>query len=288
LNRPLTPTRKPAATRTLAPKSAVPPARVNPQRANGVAHASGQPRLPLALPEPGLHLDQDAEWFLVKLDGEWRQIRFHDYGAIYNVPGLYERIFYDILKCKSPEVLSEALAHALEEAGVNPRELRVLDLGAGNGMVGERLRALGASRLIGADILPEAAAATRRDRPSVYDAYRVLDFMNLSPAERDALVQERLNCLTCVAALGFGDIPAAAFLAAFDLVERDGWIAFTIKDSFVQDRSGSEFAELIHSLESDGRLRIVCRQRYQHRLSTGGVPLYYVCFIGRKQEPAIP
>ena len=42
----------------------------------------------------GTELSQDEEWCEVLLDGEWRRIRFHDYGDIYAVEGLYEHLFY--------------------------------------------------------------------------------------------------------------------------------------------------------------------------------------------------
>ena len=38
-------------------------------------------------------------------------------------------------------------------------ELRVIDLGAGNGMMGEVLKREGVARLVGADIIPEAREA---------------------------------------------------------------------------------------------------------------------------------
>ena len=39
--------------------------------------------------------DQNEEWCDVIVDGELRRIRFHDYGEIYDIPGLYEVIFYE-------------------------------------------------------------------------------------------------------------------------------------------------------------------------------------------------
>ena len=48
---------------------------------------------------------QDTEWCEVVHDGARHTIRFHDYHEIYDIPGLYERIFHDHLKCSSPEVV---------------------------------------------------------------------------------------------------------------------------------------------------------------------------------------
>ncbi len=110
-------------------------------------------------------LDQDEEWCRVGIDGEERKICFHDYHEIFDVPGLYERIFHEHLECRSPAEVVGLLGRQLEADGVDPQELSVLDVGAGNGIVGEELRALGVSGLVGVDILREAAAATARDRP---------------------------------------------------------------------------------------------------------------------------
>ena len=41
-------------------------------------------------------------------------------------------------------------------------QLRVLDVGAGNGMVGEELDRMGAKHIVGVDIIPEAAEAAQR------------------------------------------------------------------------------------------------------------------------------
>jgi hypothetical protein len=46
-------------------------------------------------------------------------------------------------------VVADLLADAVEEAGDDPRALEVLDLGAGNGMVGEALREHGFREITG-------------------------------------------------------------------------------------------------------------------------------------------
>src|SRR3954468_13360343 len=100
-------------------------------------------------------LEQDHEWCRVTAGGKTRDIRFHDYDEIYSIPGLYEFLFYERLKCCSPEVVRGLLEAELEGAGVDPGTLRVLDLGAGNGMVGEELADLGVGHITGIDVIPE-------------------------------------------------------------------------------------------------------------------------------------
>ncbi len=240
--------------------------------------------LPIALPERGRAFAQDEEWCVARIDGEWREFRFHDYDRLYEVEGLYERVFYDVLKCASPSVVRGLLEEELKDAGTPPGDLRVLDLGAGNGIMGEELADLGVDVAVGVDLLPEAAHAAARDRPGVYCDYHVVDMTDLEQDQRAALADYRFNCLTCVAALGFGDIPPAAFAEAYALVERDGWVAFNIKEEFLDGADASGFSRLIDRTTADGTLEVFAEHRYHHRLATTGDPLPYVAMVGAKRE----
>lgn len=166
-------------------------------------------------------------------------------------------------------------------------ELRVLDLGAGNGMMAEELRKLGVSRIVGADIIEEAKIAAYRDRPNVYDDYSLADFTSLNSGEISGLEEWNFDCLTSVAALGFGDIPAAAFLQAIHLISENGWVAFNIKETFLDRSDDSGFSVFIRELIFSKYLDIHHLQLYTHRLSMEGVPLKYFALSGRlvKQVP---
>ncbi|OZM75723.1 methyltransferase domain-containing protein [Pseudonocardia sp. MH-G8] len=238
-------------------------------------------RWQIFLPED-LRLGQDEEWCDAVLDGKRIRIRFHDYHLIYEIPGLYEQLFYETLECVSPRMVRTLLARALAEQGIDPAELRVLDVGAGNGMVGEEIRALGAGRVHGIDILEEAAQAAARDRAGVYDGYLVADLTALDPGRREELAALEFNAMTTVAALGFGDIPPAAFAAAFNLVGDPGLIAFTIKEDFVGADDPSGFNRLIERMLAEDVITPLVHERYRHRLSVRGEPLYYVAFVARK------
>ncbi len=244
--------------------------------------------LRVALPEPNIRLDQDSEWCIIKSDKGWREIRFHDYGEIYDIPGLYEKIFYDILKCESPTVIRGMVEEELEDTDMSPKDLRILDLGAGNGMVGEELAKLGAGMQVGIDITPSAKTAVDRDRPEVYEDYFIADMTDLTPDVNASLENAKFNCLTCVAALGFGDIPPLAFAEAYRLIEDGGIIAFNIKDRFLSnDKDDSGFSYLIRRMIDQEVLGISQKIKYRHRIATNGDPLNYVALIGRK-EAEIP
>jgi len=227
--------------------------------------------------------EQDEEFFfLVEPDGQERKILFHEYAEIYKIKGLYEQLFYERLKCNSPGKVSEALTYSLSQVQEHFSELRVLDLGAGNGMMGEQLRKYGVARLVGADIIPEAYEATKRDRPTIYDAYYVEDFCCLTEGKRKDLEEWSFNCLTTVAALGFGDIPAKAFIEAFNILQSKGWVAFNIKETFLDKSDTAGFSATIRELIFSDYLDIYYLERYQHRLSMEGQPLYYFTIAGRK------
>jgi len=228
-------------------------------------------------------LDQNEEYFfLMEPEAKERKILFHEYAEIYKIKGLYEHLFYERLKCNSPTKVSESLRYSLSQVQENLSELRVLDLGAGNGMMGEQLRKQGVARLVGADIIPEAKEATERDRPMIYDAYDVVDFCNLTEEQREDLQEWSFNCLTTVAALGFGDIPAKAFMEAFNILQSKGWIAFNIKETFLDKSDQSGFSIAIRELIFSEYLDVYYLERYQHRLSMEGQPLYYFAIAGRK------
>lgn len=248
---------------------------------------TGDDELVIHLPAlTGAH-DQDDEWCIVETPAGRRRIRFHDYDEVYAVPGLYERLFYDALECCSPRVVRELLGDVLDARGTEPGELTVLDVGAGNGMVAEELDDLGVGAIVGVDILEEAAAAAERDRPDLYDDYRVVDLTDPAPEDDAALAEAGFNCMTTVAALGFGDIPPAAFAQAFSYVEPGGLVAFTLRDRFTDaSADDSGFSRLIRAFDEGGVIEPLVEHEYRHRLSVTGEPLHYVAYVAEKRGEA--
>jgi len=236
------------------------------------------------LPETDGRVDQDEEWFEVVEGCRRRRMRMHDYAELFSTPGLYEALVYKTLECRSPERVLRPLEGAVAVAGQSFRNLRVLDLGAGNGIVGEMLRQMGAAEIVGVDILPEAAEAARRDHPEAYDDYLVVDLTETNEAAERRLEKLAPNCVVTVAALGYGDIPAEAFQKVLDQLETDGWLAMCIKDRFLDLEDDSGFGKLIRGQVRDGGIEIVHRERYVHRKSIAGEDLFYEAVIARKRS----
>jgi len=236
----------------------------------------------IRLPRQINGVDQDEEWCEVVVDGDRTKIRFHDYSDIYAIPGLYEELFYDNLECCSPSYIVNLLESVIREYGESPEEFRVIDVGAGNGMVGDELIEMGVESIVGVDIIPAARTATLRDRPEVYADYYVADLTDMSPSTETKLRKADANCLTTVAALGFGDIPPLAFARALDLIETPGWLAFNLKEDFLREEDSTGFSQLIRKLNKQQYIQTCCYRRYQHRISMAGEPLYYVAVIAKK------
>lgn len=283
-------------------------------------------RLDIRFPQRVLKdLPQDDEWCELVEGEHVTRIRFHDYAQVYSIPGLYNQLFGgpdSETKCISPQVMAgllrEQLPLILEKGRQNfgqrheggKPSLRVLDLGAGNGIMGEEIRSLTRSydggsilagdstRIVGLDILPEAKFAAELERPGVYDGYvaaDITDYVRAAPRDpgEAMLFAQGFNVLTAVSSLTFGDGSVRAFKAAVSLVDEGGLLVFNLKEDFfdpVDSVNGDEGAAtngnglsgLIHNAVDKGHLSIVAKRRYCHRYSVTGEPLYYVAVVAVK------
>ena len=235
----------------------------------------------IIIPDLDYQLDQDEEWVIVDFGDRQEKVRLHDYSAIYEIPGLYEEILHNRLKCNSPKVICDMLSDTLKRSGYGAKELRVLDFGAGNGMVGEQLKKRGCDLIVGVDILIEARNAAYRESSHVYDDYYVMDLSRLNDKEAEQLKQYDFNTLITVSALGFDDVPPHAFLKAFNLMKDDSWIAFNIKDRFLTNKDDTGYKGTIEVIAEDA-LSVYQRKRYCHRLSTRGEKINYIAIVGKK------
>jgi len=237
----------------------------------------------IIFPEPGQQLEQDEEYVIVDFGDRRETLRLHDYGRIYDIPGLYEEIFNRRLMCSSPQILGDMLADSMEAAGASMKKCRALDFGAGNGTVGEIIRARGGEFIVGIDILPQARDAVARDRPGIYDHYHVMDLTQIDSEQVQELRRHDFNTLITVGALGFGDIPPGAFLNAFNLIQDDSWVAFNIKDKFLNNDDDTGYRSALDQIMGKA-LSVHNTKRYCHRRSLGGEEINYMGIIGRKSR----
>jgi predicted TPR repeat methyltransferase len=233
-------------------------------------------------PERACTLDQDEEWVTIITKDRIEKISLHDYEKFYEVPGLYEKVIYDKLKCDSHRVICELLNIEINKAVFNKEKLRILDFGAGNGVVGEFLvKKVGCDVLVGLDIIKKARDAVERDRPKLYDEYYVMDISQMDEFKQKILNEWNFNVLVTVGALGYDDIPTQAFINAFNTIEDGGWIAFNIKNRFLSEKDDTGYKDTLKTMMGNS-LEVLQKKRYCHRLSISGESLYYFAIIGRK------
>ncbi len=234
--------------------------------------------------EAGQDVQQSEEAFTVTFaKGRSERMRLHDYDRMYAVPGLYEDVIQRRLQCASPAKIADVLLRVAELESREPHLLRVLDLGAGNGIVGEELRARGVQVLIGTDSAKSARDATARDRPGLYASYVVGD-LNGAP-ELGTLVRELgINCIVCAGALGFEHIEAQSFAELWDLLPPGAMFALTIHEDLAQPGTSDIGDELAALSAAAGGTEIVISERFRHRMSMAGEPIHYVAVGARKLD----
>jgi hypothetical protein len=198
-------------------------------------------------------------------DGRTEELRLHDYERVYALPGLYEEVVQRMLDCRSPEEIASMLAAATDGLGWERSQVRVLDIGAGNGISGAALAALGMRPVMATDLEPAAREAALRDRPDVYDAYLITDLVALSPSQGRTIAALAANALACVAPVGDGPqhIPSAALITAASLLAPDAVIAY-MRDATDQPDLVTERMWL-QGLEGVTRAQELTRRRYRHR-----------------------
>lgn len=249
----------------------------------GVTHARGALIDYTVTLEDGSDRETGGEAFTVRFaTGRNRRIGLHDYDRMYAIPGLYEEVVQRRLQCASPAKLAEVLLGVAELERRPPHLLRVLDLGAGNGLVGEELHARGVRVLAATDSAKRARTAADRDRPGLYASYVVAD-ANGRPAELGSLVRELgINCVVCAGALGFAHIDAQSFTELWDLLPPGAMFALTVDEGLVRPGASDVGDELALLRGGHAGTEIVVWERFRHRLSVSGEPIHYLAVGARK------
>jgi hypothetical protein len=227
--------------------------------------------------------DQTQEALVVTYaDGSTERFRLHEYPRVYGVPGLYEEVVQRRLQCASPSRLAELVVSCARDGGVETGELGVFDLGAGNGVVGEELRARGVTRLVASDNIAAARDAALRDRPGLYAEYLVGDTDDL-PQVGALIRTQQLNCLVAAGALGLGHISAASFHRLWSAFPGGAWFAVSVNEDLAKP-GASDFGDYLAEFEQRGDWgEIVLHERFRHRLTMAGDPIHYVAIVARKR-----
>lgn len=236
----------------------------------------------IQLPKTAEYNSAGEEYFFLKENGMERKIMLQDYPTLYNIPHLYEHFVLKYLKYTSPQVLSELLLEQLMQHQTDLVNRKILDIGAGSGMMAKRLKAMGAGSIIGIDIIEEAKNAALRDCPNVYDNYYAEDLANLQKDTLTILQAQNFDCLVCCSALSH--IPAAAFNTAYNLLATNGWMAINVMKDFWEDKGEDGFYGRYPWAKNSAIFDFKKQHTYIHRYRTNGdSPIDYIAIIGIKK-----
>ncbi len=239
-----------------------------------------------ALDSTGLRVELDESpgrsqgeesFVLTHDDGTSERIVLHDYARVYAVPGLYEEVVQNRLECASPQVLAQSLADSVAEAGASMSGLRVLDIGAGNGVVGEELHARGAQVVAGTDGVEAARDAARRDRPELYEAYAIAGVDDFGVEQ--LVADHGLNALTSAGALGLGHVEVSDVARWWAGFPPGSWFAATVPLE-VADPAGEDLLGALTA--SDPTTQVVRKETFPHRRRMSGETITYNVVVARK------
>jgi len=128
-----------------------------------------------------------------------------------------------------------------------PKEARILDAGAGTGLMGEVLLKLGYHNLVAMD-LSEAMLEEARKK----NVYR--EFHQMVMGESLAFATDSFDAVVSTGVLTVGHAPASSFDELVRITRPGGHILFTLRTDVYEDRG---FKEKQAALESEGKWRLV-------------------------------
>ena len=168
--------------------------------------------------------------------------------------------------------------------------LSILDVAAGNGIVGAELRKQladkpGIRSLMGTDLLDSARSAALRDRPDVYDDYIVADLTR--PQELQLPTSSDVVVICAALGPGYGDLPLEAVDGAIALLREGGLLALTVNAGNGRAGSSPRWQKFMASINESGGghwecLEEVVRRRYKHRKNVQGEWIEYMALIYQK------
>lgn len=157
----------------------------------------------------------------------------------------YDTTMLDGLGYLSPRLVSELLA-----SGVADRAVRVLDAGAGTGLAGQELSALGFSNIDGIDYSAEmlSVAAQRK-------VYKCLIEADLSkPLD---IPDQAYDAAVCAGTFTHGHVGPSCLGELFRIIRHGGLFAFSINTGVWIDAG---FERELDRLEKDAAIRLVTRK----------------------------
>ena len=146
-----------------------------------------------------------------------------------------------------PKLMADELARFTSKGG------RILDAGAGTGLVGQYMGALGYGDLVAMDISREMLSkAQEKDVYKEFHQMALGDTLDFPDGAFDAIV--------CAGVLTFSHAPAKSLYEMVRITKPGGHILFSLRTDAYESMG---FAEIVRGLESDNKWQLVEKKGHQ-------------------------
>ncbi|MGK7875760.1 MAG: class I SAM-dependent methyltransferase [Xenococcaceae cyanobacterium] len=146
-----------------------------------------------------------------------------------------------------------------------PKEAKILDAGAGTGLVGKVLHQQGYSNVEGMDI--SAGMLEKAAQKNVYTALH-----QKVMGEPLGFATDSFDGIVSVGVLTYGHAPSSSFDELIRIVKAGGYIIFALRPDFYE---GSDFKAKMTALETSGQWQLVSRSEKFQSLPKFEPDLYY-------------
>ncbi|XP_078688345.1 methyltransferase-like protein 27 [Branchiostoma floridae x Branchiostoma belcheri] len=142
-----------------------------------------------------------------------------------NWSGHYEEEIMTQLKCIAPRVCADAVQKAL--AGSDRKEVRILDVAAGTGLVGEELQKMGFTNMDAVDGSRDMLDLA--ERKQIYQRV-ICDFVGANPMD---IENDTYDAIACCSAFGPGHLKEDCLPELIRVVKPGGSIVITFREEYL-------------------------------------------------------
>ena len=164
---------------------------------------------------------------------------------------------------RGPQMAAEFFSHYV------PKDARVLDAGAGTGMVGEVLAKMGYSNMVAMDISPGMLEEARKK-----NVYREFDQMVMG--ESLDYATDSFDAVISVGVLTVGHAPASSLDELIRITKPGGYIVYSLRPD-TYEKNG--FREKHAALESEGKWKLVEVSEKFQPLPKGEPEIYHQVWV---------
>lgn len=138
-------------------------------------------------------------------------------------------------------------------SGTVPTTARILDAGAGTGLVGQYLASMGYGNLTAIDISPEMLGKAKEK--GVYEEFHLMDL-----ARTLGFTDDTFDAVVCAGVLTFSHAPARSLYEMVRVTRPGGYILFSLRTDAWETMG---FEDITQELESHGKWKLVDRKGHQ-------------------------